>query len=59
MNPLRMTKRARILHASLGTLSSTSFPVFGAPAPALSIGIHKPIYEKPPVTPSEFDFSMK
>ena len=51
------TKRARILRASLGTSSSTSFLVSEAPIPASSIRIHKPIYENPPATLSELNFS--
>jgi hypothetical protein len=51
------TKRAGILHASLGTSSSTSFLVSEAPVPASSIKIHEPIYERPPAALSELDFS--
>jgi len=51
------TKRIKILHASLGTSSSTSFLISETPVPPSSIKIHEPNYEKPPVGLSELDFS--
>lgn len=47
-NDMTPTKRTRILHASLGTSSSTSFLISNAPVPASSIRINKPEYKKPP-----------
>jgi len=51
------TKRTRILRASLGTSSSTSFLVSKPPVPASSIRVYEPNYEKPPTTLSDLDFS--
>ena len=50
------TKRAKILHASFRTSSSTSFLVSGIPVPASSIRVNEPRYEKLPAL-SELDFS--
>ena len=51
------TRRARILRASLGTSSSTSFLISNPPIPASSINIHEPKYEKPTVSLAELGFS--
>ena len=50
------TKRIKILHASLGTSSSTSFLISETPVPPSSIKIHEPNYEKPLAALSELDF---
>lgn len=55
-NDMTPTKRARILHTSLGTSSSTSFLVSEVPLPASSIRIDEPRFEKPPAL-SELGFS--
>ena len=52
-------KRTRILHASLGTSSSTSFLVSKAPVPASSFKIHEPNYGKPTKQLAELDFSAE
>ena len=51
------TKQTRILHASLGTSSSTSFLISNPPVPASSIRIYEPKYEKPATSLAELDFS--
>ena len=57
IDDLTPTKRAKILHASLKTSSSTSFLVSKIPVRASSIRVHQPNYEKPPATLFNLDFS--
>ena len=59
VNDMTPMKRTRILHASLGTSSSTSFLVSDPPIPASSIRIHEPNYEKPGASLAELDFSSE
>jgi hypothetical protein len=51
------TKRARILRASLGTSSSTSFLISKPPVPASSVNVREPKYTEPMMSLAELDFS--
>ena len=57
IDDLTLTKRAKILHASLKTSLSTSFLVSKTPVCASLIRVHQPNYEKPPAMLFDLDFS--
>ena len=59
VNNMTLMKHTRILHTSLGTLSSTSFLVSDPPIPVSLIRIHKPNYKKPSTSLAKLDFSSE